>query len=369
LIEAGELMRSDMQVFARIILPLSAPPIIAGAGLLFLLSITDYSVPSLFSVNVYSLEIFAEYSASNQPSRAVLLALPLLLVTIIVVVMSQAALRNTAQSSARHIRNWMPPSWPSWFNWLQKFGMTILLIQISVLIFGLVATVGSWDNLISSVNLARSEISFTFWIAIATALICIPFSIAAAVELKRSGVLGRFWWLLVTIPMAIPAPLIGIGLIGFWSQSMMPGIYGSSAMPVLAMLARFIPLAAILLLFQFRFIDPLLIDAARIFQTNQMQTWAKIWLPLMIPGILAAAGIAFALTIGELGATLIVAPPGQATLSMRIYNYLHYGASSNVAGLCLMMAIVTLIMGCLAVVVLSGCTYLSRSKGSDISEK
>jgi hypothetical protein len=39
---------------------------------------------------------------------------------------------------------------------------------------------------------------------------------------------------------------------------------------------------------------------------------------------------------------------------MRIYNYLHYGASSDVAGLCLMMAVVTLAAGCLALLALTG---------------
>ena len=66
---------------------------------------------------------------------------------------------------------------------------------------------------------------------------------------------------------------------------------------------------------------------------------------MLMPGILAAAGIAFALTTGELGATLLVAPPGKATLTMRIYNFLHYGASDAVAGLCLMMTAITLATG------------------------
>jgi iron(III) transport system permease protein len=143
-------------------------------------------------------------------------------------------------------------------------------------------------------------------------------------------------------------------LISLWSRAVWPDFYGSSAMPALAALARFAPLAAIVLLAQLRNIDPLLIDAAHVFQVKAQQTWVQIWLPLLAPGMLAAAGIAFALTSGELGATLIVAPPGQATLTMRIYNYLHYGASSDVAGLCLMMAVVTLAAGCLALLALTG---------------
>ena len=74
-----------------------------------------------------------------------------------------------------------------------------------------------------------------------------------------------------------------------------------------------------------------------------VQDWLRVRLPLLTPGLLAALCVAFALTLGELGATLIVAPPGQQTLTMRIYNYLHYGASDTVAGLCLAMAAGTVV--------------------------
>ena len=59
---------------------------------------------------------------------------------------------------------------------------------------------------------------------------------------------------------------------------------------------------------------------------------------------MVSAGILAALTLAELGATLIVAPPGHATITMRIYNYLHYGSSSDVAGLCLMVTVLTLVV-------------------------
>ena len=130
-------------------------------------------------------------------------------------------------------------------------------------------------------------------------------------------------------------------------------------MPVLAGLARFTPLAVIVLVAQLRSINPLLIDAANILQTSRWQTWRQIWLPMLTPGLLAAAGIVFALTTGELGATLLVAPPGHATLTIRIYNFLHYGASSVVAGLCLMMAVTILIAGVIAALALAGRSNLS----------
>ena len=58
--------------------------------------------------------------------------------------------------------------------------------------------------------------------------------------------------------------------------------------------------------------------------------------------------LVFTLSLGELGATLLVAPAGKGTLTMKIYNFLHYGATEAVSSLCLTMLfliLATLVIG------------------------
>jgi len=355
LIDTARVMRSDMRSFIKVILPLAVPALAAGGGILFLLSMMDYSVPALFDVNVYAMEIFTEFSASNEPARALLLAMPLLLIAIAVIFMSQSALRHAAQTHSWGIPSMkVPLRWPKWFVTLQWITIAMLIAHIVVPVVSLFAATGTWQTIVSTVSLASNEILFTFWIAILTAVICIPIALAVATELVKLNRWAWIWWVLVLIPLAIPPPLIGIGLITIWNQPMVIDVYGSSLMPVLAAIARFTPFAAIVMVAQLRRIDPLLIDAGRIIQRNSRQTWLRVWLPMLSPGLIAAGGIAFALTIGELGATLLVAPPGQATLTMRIYNFLHYGATGAVAGLCLMMALFSIAAGTFAILALIG---------------
>jgi iron(III) transport system permease protein len=360
LIDAARTMRSDIAGLFRVVLPLAGPALMAGGGVLFLLSLLDYSVPSLVNFNVYSLEIFAEFSASNQPVRALLLSLPLLIIAMAVVLASLSPLRNAAQSSSWRIPTWkVAPAWPKWLVCLQWLALAVLVSQIVVPLVSLTTEVGTWHSLVSTIGLAHKEIPFTFWIAIAVAVLCLPIAFAVARELVNSHKWERLLWILVIAPLAIPPALIGIGLITIWNRSLPFEVYGTSLMPILAGLARFTPLAVIVLVAQLRSINPLLIDAANILQTSRWQTWRQIWLPMLTPGLLAAAGIVFALTTGELGATLLVAPPGHATLTIRIYNFLHYGASSVVAGLCLMMAVTILIAGVIAALALVGRSNLS----------
>jgi len=163
----------------------------------------------------------------------------------------------------------------------------------------------------------------------------------------------------------VPAPLVGVGLISMWNRALPMEVYGTAAMPVLAALARFAPFAALVMVAQFRRLDPRLVEAARLLRPGSLAVGTRIWLPMAAPGLVAAAAVVCALTLGELGATLIVAPPGRATVTMRVYNLLHYGATDQVAGLCLMIALATLAAALVAGVAL---LFIRRGlSGSELS--
>ena len=362
LIEAARLLRPDIHNLYQISLPLAAPVILAAGGLLFLLSLVDYSVPSLFQMNVYALDVFAEYSANNQSARAFLVSVPMLAVTAAAVILLQSPLKNAVLKPPWRRRSLSsPPLWPRWLIWSQRAGLVVLLVQVLVPVTSLLALTGSWGNLRAAVSDASQEIAFSMGVALVTALLGLPLAYSLAAKILSRGKAGRGWWLVLTAPLALPAPLIGIGLILIWNRPALSGIYGTAAMPVLASLARFAPMAAVIVLTQLRRIDPSLIEAARILETSPVRTWVRIRLPMLAPGLLAAAGVLFVLSLGELGATLLVAPPGRATLTMRIYNFLHYGASDTVAGLCLMLTGVVLLFGLMVVFLLAGWSRLLKN--------
>lgn len=353
MIEASRIMRRDIDTLRHVVFPLAKPFILAGGGFVFLLSFVDYGVPSLFHLNVYPLEIFAEYSAGNEPAQALLSASPLLLVTVLILAVSQGPLRQAVLRSPSSIR--LPVvsmDFPFWIRCLQSVAIFVLFGQMLVPILILALTAGTWVQIAGSIGAARQETIFTIRVAAVTAILSLPLGFGAAHALLKPGKIAKCWWMLVIIPLAIPAPLIGVGLITLWNQPVVGTLYGTICMPVFACLARFAPLAALILAAQLRRFDPLLIDAARLLHTGRTRTWRQIYLPMLAPGLLASGFIIFALSAGELGATLLVAPPGQATLIMRIYNYLHYGASETVAGLCLLLTLMAALIAGLTLILL-----------------
>ncbi|HKZ54541.1 MAG TPA: hypothetical protein VJ123_03600 [Anaerolineales bacterium] len=348
LVEMAQVLGDDRALWGRVVLPLARPYLLAGVGVLFTLSIADYSIPSLFEWNVYALEIFAEFSASAEPGRAFLLALPLLALTTAVILASQGRLRHAAirpPFRPRPLAN--PIRWPAWLQHLQRLAVVLLVLQVAVPLISLVLLTGDWQSFLTANQRALPEIGFSFLVAFSAAGLCLLLASLLASELAH-GAWRRATWALVALPLAVPAPLVGIGLALIWNRPILESFYMSPAMPVLAAAARFAPPAALLLAAHRLRTDPALLEAAKLLP---VKTWRKgllIDFPLAAPGLAAAGALTFLLSLQELGATLIVIPPGHATLTLRIYNFLHYGAPQVVAGLCLMLALLVILFGGLA---------------------
>ena len=73
---------------------------------------------------------------------------------------------------------------------------------------------------------------------------------------------------------------------------------------------------------------------------NWLRTVRGIVLPQMRVGVAGAWVVAFVLAFGELGTSILVAPPGEATLPIRIYTLIANTPSSNVAMLALLQSAV-----------------------------
>ena len=343
-VEAARLVKDDYRVFTDIVLPLAMPTISTVLGLVFILVVTDFSVPTLYSFNVYSLEVFSEFSASNSTSNSLLLSLPTLAATFALLSVSIRGLRSTVQSSSvarfSGFNGWRLPEW---FEGAQVTAVLVCVAQFVLLVGGLIVETGSPQSLWFALTAGSDDVVTTLIISISGAIIGGALGYLLMEKLEE----GAQWWFLLSLPLALPSSLVGISLIlGY--NTRLPAVYGTMLMPVIAVVTRFTSLAAIIVYAQKRKMNRLLFDAAELFEVRKNDALWRVKLPLQMQGITAAALILFAFSLGELGATLLVVPPGSETLTIRIFNYLHYGGSEEVAGLCLVMAVVMMTLSGLA---------------------
>ncbi len=338
-VEAARLHRADPVVLGRVVLPLAAPFLAASAGLAFLLVATAHDVPSLHAVTTFPLEIFAEFSAGHDAARATILALPALVVSVLVLALVIPALRRARVGTTGGLAG-IAWRWPAWFRGLQGVVAAVLAAQFLVPVVSLAARPGSWKGVVSGLTLAGPELGFSLIVAASAAVLAIPLASALA-----RGLRSPLWWVLAFVPLAVPAPLVGIALLAVFNPVLPMVLLDSPLLPVLAALLRFTPFATFVLLAGLRRRQRDRIDAVRVFQPGPLAGWVGVRLHLEAPTVLAASGFVFALSLGELGATLLVLPPGRSTLAIRISNYLHYGAAQDVRGLCLVLLVVTTVTG------------------------
>jgi iron(III) transport system permease protein len=347
--DAARLLSSPWKAFWKVALPHAAPYLLAAGGLLFLLSLTDFSLPATFQVNVYAFEIFTIFSATHDSGHAFLASLPLFAATLPVALLTSAQLR--------HILVPAPPGpaaqprfvWPFAWEMLQKVALLVLLLQVCVPLAVLLLTAGPLPEFAASVTSAGRELFNTTQLSLLAALLGLPLALLAAQFLDGKGLSALAGWAGLAFLLALPAPLTGIGLIAVWNHPGWP-VYGTLLMPLLALLARWTPYAALVILAQQRRLDPALLDAERVFHTGWFRGWLHVRLPLLAPGLLACAFLVLALSLGELGSTLLVLPPGMETLAIRLFNYLHYGAAQVVSAL----ALLTVLAGAVSGLALAG---------------
>ena len=143
--------------------------------------------------------------------------------------------------------------------------------------------------------------------------------------------------LIAVVPFAIPATILGIGLIGVWNQAYIDVIYGSSLIILIAYVARFIPYASLVAVAGVSQVSLKLEEAALLAGSRWRRIMIKILIPLTRRHLMAAFFIVFILAFGELGTTLLVMPPGRETIPIKIYNLMHYGAEDLVTALCIIL--------------------------------
>ena len=192
---------------------------------------------------------------------------------------------------------------------------------------------GSGNAIVSS--LALSTVGATLVVALAVWLGYAQARAARGIRFTAQVVM--------VVLFAVPSTIVGVGLIGLWNRAGPLGaLYDTDAMFMLAYLARFVPVAALILAAAAQTVSVSQEEAAAVSGAGWFRTIRGIVLPQMRFGIIAAWVVAFVLAFGELGVSVLVAPPGEATLPIRVYTIIANTPASQVAALALLQALVIL---------------------------
>ena len=188
---------------------------------------------------------------------------------------------------------------------------------------------------------------FPLWLSLRVAAVSTLFVVVAGVALAWLLARGRFRGrealdALVTLPLVLPPTVLGYYLLVLLGRASPAGrlyetLTGSPLVftwrgAVVAASAGALPLMVKTARAAIGGVDSQYEDAARTLGRSEWQIFSRVTLPLASRGILAAAVLAFARSLGDFGATLMVAGniPGKTqTAAIAIYDATQAGRDAE----------------------------------------
>jgi 2-aminoethylphosphonate transport system permease protein len=194
---------------------------------------------------------------------------------------------------------------------------------------------------LSGENLASLSVSLqTAFIAGAVALLLGSWAALAARE--APSWLRRLTDAVFHLPIAVPSVAIGLGLlIAFNSRPLLLG--GTRWIVILAHTVLVLAFAFSAVSAALDRLDPAYRQAAESLGASGFRVLTRVTLPLLLPALGAAAGLAVALSMGELGATVMVYPATWKTLPVSIFALTDRGQAFQAAAGTTVLLLITLV--------------------------
>lgn len=326
-------------VLRHAVLPQSIRALTMAAGVVAVLSLWDITITDILMVRTFAEEVFTQFQLGAGPARAVAVSLPAVAVSLLLWAALGRLLRPYGEAAdPGHVQ---PPALLRLGPWRPVAITAVLLLGVALLawpVSALVRAVGSFAQLLTAWHATSPELLGTLRVTPLAATLTTALALGAAwAALERRRLAP--WILGATLLMlAVPGPALGIGLIRVFNRPGAAGLlYDSEGILVLAYGLRAFPFALLVLLPALRQIPRDIRDAALLDGHSGPRLLVSVVVPLVWRSLAAAWLLAFVLSLAELGASFLVAPPGHTTLTTRFFTLIHYGVYPDAAGLCLLL--------------------------------
>jgi len=177
-------------------------------------------------------------------------------------------------------------------------------------------------------------------ISLTSTLISVIFGTMVSLAMERYTFRGKLAFdSLLYLPVIIPDIAMAVMLLLFFVLVKMPlGRYTV----IISHIAFNISFVAIVVRARLAQFDMSLEEAAQDLYANHWQTFRLVTLPLLMPGILGGALLAFTLSLDDFVITFFTSGPGATTLPLRIYSMVKLGVTPEINALSSVMLLASL---------------------------
>ncbi|HWC78657.1 MAG TPA: iron ABC transporter permease [Pseudonocardiaceae bacterium] len=358
------------RVFARITLPLVRPAILSAALLMFIQTISTFEVPQLLGVPNHTFVFVSRMYEAIQSFPAdygtvAVIGVFVLFLAAVGLVASQRIVRRsptqtvTGKGFRPRITDLGRWRWLGFAAFVLFFGVTVVLPVVMLLWSSLLptysppsaaalktvslhnyATLFSSPALLGAVrNTAITALSAGVIVTVLTAVVAY---LTTKTRIRGRGLLDG----LATVPIAVPSIVLGVGVLYWYLVAPLPfHLYGTLTILVIAFVTIGLPYGMRYLAPGFAQINDELEEAATASGAGWFHAFRRIYLPLLMPSLLAAFLYTTIVAFREISAAIFLYSQNTDVMSVEIYNLWSSGDYPVVAALgILMVALLTVVV-------------------------
>jgi len=350
------------QTLRHVTLPMVMPALLAGALVAFVQALTQFGVPAILALpagfHVITTKIWALFQSPPEPHLAAAAAMPLLVLTILLLRGQQILLGRRSYSviGGRYgaprpvlLGAWR---WPALCVAGFILALPVILPYAALIKTALVRTPSdplsldtlTWHNL-RFVFVEFSQTRLALWNTVLLGVLAATgatiLALAVGYVTSRKAMSGhRVLGFLATAPVAIPGIVLGVGL--FLAYTRPPVVlYGTLWILLLAFLTIELPAGYQQMQAAFRGLHPELEEASRIFGASRLRSLWQITAPLLRASVVATWCFVFIGVIRELSATIMLTTAKTKVVSVIIYDLNESGDLGAISVLGITLLLIT----------------------------
>lgn len=179
-------------------------------------------------------------------------------------------------------------------------------------------------------------------VATVSTLIATFIGTMAALAMERHTFWGKLSFdALLYLPIIIPEIAMAVMLLLFFALARIRLGLGTV---IIAHVAFSVAYVAVIVRARIAGLDRALEEAAQDLYANEWQTFRRVTLPLIMPGILGGALLAFTLSLDDFVITFFTNGPGTTTLPVQVYGMIKTGITPEINALSALMLLASVIL-------------------------
>jgi ABC-type Fe3+ transport system permease subunit/DNA-binding beta-propeller fold protein YncE len=328
-------MLSGFELVRWLILPLAKNALLQAAVVTFVLALNNFAVPAILQTKVFPAETWVSFNSKFDYAEALQLGWPMIVGPLLLLICFRASDVSfgwrTQGASGSTFRRALGQQ----LFWITAVAsLFVIFFSLIIPIAQLGGSARTWRELWPAFAAGQLAVTYSLLFAGLTATAVIAVVLLAGIAApNRSSALQSFLWL----PFFIPGVLLGIAMIWIFNRPSLSAIYQSLLIVVIAYAIRYSGFGWSAVSHAMRNADRTLTDVTRIEGASRWQTLRHALWPQISNQAAAAWYITYLLCLWDVETLVLIVPPGEENLSLRIFNLLHYGHNAQVNALCLIL--------------------------------